>query len=377
MKELEAFKQIEKYFNDQLSPEALTYFEQQLQTDPEMAEYYRQYLQLDSTLRFYGKRKGLKAQLNAIHNEMEATAENQPTAERKVITPFGDKQKRKIFWHQHYATIAVAASVAILTVFGTLMSIDVWRSMGKQQNARYTALRREVEKIKNSQRALVQGYNGADARVAPKPLPANFSGTGFAISSDGYLVTSYHVVKDADSVFIENRAGQRFRVKNIYRDQTHDLAILKIDDADFTSFGSLPYAFKSDLSELGERVYTLGFPREDMVFGEGSLSSKTGFEGDTTSYQISIPLNPGNSGGPLLDSQGNLIGIISGQQLDQQGASFAVKSAYLKQLVEQLSQDSLNVPIKLSTKNSLSWTSRPEQLKKIKDYVFMVKVYNN
>jgi S1-C subfamily serine protease len=124
-------------------------------------------------------------------------------------------------------------------------------------------------------------------------------------------------------------------------------------------------------------VYTLGFPREDMVFGEGSLSSKTGFEGDTTSYQISIPLNPGNSGGPLLDSQGNLIGVISGQQLDQQGASFAVKSAYLKQLVEQLSQDSLEVPIKLSNKNYLAGTSRPDQLKKIKDYVFVIRVYNN
>ena len=377
MKELEAFSQIEKYFNDQLSPEELTRFENQLQTDSEMAEYYRQYLQMDGALRFYSKRKALKEQLNAIHYQMEAKAEVNPAAERKVITPFGDKQKRKIFWNQHYATMAVAASVAILTVFGTLMSIDVWRSMGKQQNARYTALRREVEKIKNSQRAIAKGISGFGTPVANKPIPANFSGTGFAISSDGYLVTSYHVVKDADSVFIENRAGERFRVKNIYRDQTHDLAILKIDDQNFTSFGSLPYAFKSDLSDLGERVYTLGFPREDMVFGEGSLSSKTGFEGDTTSYQISIPLNPGNSGGPLLDSQGNLIGVISGQQLDQQGASFAVKSAYLKQLVEQLSQDSLEVPIKLSNKNYLAGTSRPDQLKKIKDYVFVIRVYNN
>src|SRR5688572_15643528 len=152
MKELEAFSQIEKYFNDQLNPEELTRFENQLQTDPEMAEYYRQYLQMDGALRFYSKRKALKEQLNAIHYQMEAKPEVNPAAERKVITPFGDKQKRKIFWNQHYATMAVAASVAILTVFGTLMSIDVWRSMGKQQNARYTALRREVEKIKNSQR---------------------------------------------------------------------------------------------------------------------------------------------------------------------------------------------------------------------------------
>jgi S1-C subfamily serine protease len=378
MKELEAFSQIEKYSNGQLSPEEMADFKQRLQTDALLADYYRQYQEINGTLRFYSQRKALKNQLEAIHTEMEA---HQPSGMQAInspaVTPAGSLKKRQILWGQHYATMAVAASVAILTVFGTLLSIDVWRSMGKQQNARYTALRREVEKIKNSQRAIIQGISGTDARTSPKPAPANFSGTGFAISSDGYLVTSYHVVKDADSVFVENGTGQRFKVKNIYRDQAHDLAILKIADPNFTSFGALPYAFKGDVSDLGERVFTLGFPREDMVFGEGSLSSRTGFEGDTTAYQISIPLNPGNSGGPLLDNQGNLIGVISGQQLDQQGAAFAIKSAYLKQLIEHLSQDSLEAPIKLSKRNSLAGTSRTQQLEKIKDYVFVVRVYNN
>jgi serine protease Do len=378
MRDLEAFNQIEKYLNGQMRREELADFELRLQTDPELAAYYRDFKEVSGTLHFYAKRQELKTKLNAIHAAIApGVAAEIPPAEKPVMTPFGDKNKRRVFWNQHYATMAVAASVAILTVFGTLLSIDVWRSMGKQQNARYTALRREVEKIKNSQRAIAKGISGIGNPAAVKPIPANFSGTGFAISSEGYLVTSYHVIKGADSVFIENQQGQRFRVKNIYRDQAHDLAILKIDDAAFTSFGSLPYAFKSDLSDLGERVYTLGFPREDMVFGEGSVSSRTGFEGDTTSYQISIPLNPGNSGGPLLDNQGNLIGVISGQQLDQQGASFAVKSAYLKQLVEQLSQDSLDSPIKLSRRNYLAGASRPEQLKKIKDYVFVIRVYNN
>jgi len=378
MKELEAFNQIEKYLNGQMRREELADFELRLQTEPELAAYYRDFKEVSGTLRFYTKRKALQEQLNAIHATMAPnTAAEVTPAEKRVMTPFGGKQKRQVFWNQHYATIAVAASVAILTVFGTLLSIDVWRSMGKQQTARYTALRREVEILKNSQRAIIRGITGTDPKASAKAVPATFSGTGFAISADGYLVTSYHVVKDADSVFIENRSGDRYRVKNIYRDQAHDLAILKVADEGFISFGSLPYAFKSDLSDLGERVFTLGFPREDMVFGEGSLSSRTGFEGDTTSYQISIPLNPGNSGGPLLDNQGNLIGVISGQQLDQQGASFAVKSTYLKQLVEQLSPDSLETPVRLSRRNSLAGIRRPEQLKKIQDYVFVVKVYNN
>lgn len=372
MKKIIAYDWIEKYLNGQLTGEELSNFEQRLQTDPNLAEQLRQYEEVTGALQFHAKRKNLQQQLNNIHAEIEARP-------KPVISPFGNKEKRRIFWNQHYATIAVAASVAILTVFGTLLSVDLWRSMGKQQNARYSALRREVENIKNSQRAIIKGITGNNTKSLPKTdyNPGNFSGTGFVISSDGYLVTSYHVVNGADSVFIENQAGQRYRVKSIYRDQTHDLAILKIADETFTSFGNLPYAFKSSESDLGEKVYTLGYPREDMVFGEGSLSSRSGFEGDTTSYQISIPVNPGNSGGPLLDNQGNLIGVISGKQLDLQGAAFAVKSAYLKQLVEQLSSDSLEAPIKLPKRNTLAGTSRTNQLKKIEDYIFVIKVYNN
>ncbi|WP_026462675.1 S1C family serine protease [Adhaeribacter aquaticus] len=371
MKELEAFKLIENYLNGQLQGDALLDFEHQLETDPVMAEYFKQYKEVTSTLGFYNNRKALKQKLNAIHADLE---ENQAPA----LSPFGNKEKRKFFWNQHYATIAVAASVAILTVFGTLLSVDLWRSMGKQQAARYSALRREVENIKSSQRAIIRDITGSLANPSKEEVnPGNFTGTGFVISPDGYLVTSYHVINGADSVFIENRVGKRYKVKSIFRDKAHDLAILKIEDKEFTSFGTLPYAFKSGDSDLGEKVYTLGYPREDMVFGEGSLSSRSGFEGDTTSYQISIPVNPGNSGGPLMDNQGNLIGVISGKQLDLQGAAFAVKSAYLKQLVEQLSSDSLDAPIKLSKKNSLAGTSRTNQLKKIEDYVFVVKVYNN
>lgn len=370
MRKLVAYEWIEKYLNGQLTGEELSNFEQRLQTDPDLAEQLRQYEEVTGTLRFYAERKDLKLKLNKIHAQLEP----QP---KSVVTPFGNKEKRRIFWNQHYATIAVAASVAILTVFGTLLSVDLWRSLGKQQNARYSALRREVESIKNSQRAIIQGITGKKSKPKANYDPGNFSGTGFVISADGFLVTSYHVINGADSVFIENRAGDRYKVQDIYRDKTHDLAILKIADENFNSFDPLPYAFKDSESDLGERVYTLGYPREDMVFGEGALSSHSGFEGDTTSYQISIPLNPGNSGGPLLDSQGNLIGVISGKQLDLQGASFAVKSAYLKQLVEQLSTDSLNAPIKLSKRNTLAGTSRTNQLKKIEDYVFVIKVYNN
>jgi S1-C subfamily serine protease len=137
----------------------------------------------------------------------------------------------------------------------------------------------------------------------------------------------------------------------------------------------LPYAFKRGLAELGEKVYTLGYPREDLVFNDGSLSARSGFEGDTGFYQISIPVNPGNSGGPLLDDRGNLIGIISGRQADVQSAAFATKSTYLMRLVDSLATAKPAQPYNLPRFNQLTGSTRPQQLRKLQDFVFVVKVY--
>ena len=372
MTERETFVLVERYLAGELSRPEQNDFDQYRQGDPVFAERFRDYQEFFGAMQVYKNRLALKEKLQNIHTtEIEATSE--------TITPPEPVQPPwRIFWNQHFATMAVAASVAVLTVFGSLLSMDAWRSVKKQQNARYSELRREVDQIKRSQRALIQDISGKPAVANSKATlrPASFIGTGFVLSATGYFVTSYHVIKDADSVYIENNKGLRYKVKEVYKDKLHDLAILKIADSNFTSFGHLPYAFKSDAADLGEKVYTLGYPREDMVYGEGSLSSHTGFEGDSSAYQISIPVNPGNSGGPLIDSQGNLIGIISGKQMEQEGTAFAIKSAYLKTLIQDMDQDTLTRPIYLSRRNSLAGLARTQQIKKLQDYVFMVKIYN-
>ncbi|MDX5421822.1 MAG: trypsin-like peptidase domain-containing protein [Hymenobacteraceae bacterium] len=361
MLEYRAYEQIERYLNGQMPAEERAGFEALLHTDARLAEQVREHKQLLQAMQQYGQRQSLKQKLNLIHADMEAEA--------IPATPAG----WKVFWNRHAQTVAVAASVSLLSVFGTLWSVQQLKAPVQQQTARYVELRREVERLKKTQTAIINGINDA---AKPAPRPAAFSGTGFAISADGYLVTSSHVVEGADSVLIENKAGQKFKVAEVYRDQVHDLSILKIDDPAFTGFEKLPYTFKTAESDLGERVYTLGYPREDIVFGEGSLSSTSGFEGDTTAYQISIPLNPGNSGGPLLDDKGNLIGVISGKQAGQEGAAFAIKSAYLLQMIEEFPKTASVLPLTLPRHNTLAGNPRPQQLKKLKDYVFVVKVYN-
>lgn len=361
------YEQIERYLSGAMATEEQAAFEALLHTDFRLFEKVQEHKQLLNAMNHYGQRQSLKQKLNAIHFDMES--------EIKEVAAVTSPSPWKVFWQRHTQTIAVAASVSLLSVFGTLWSVQQLKAPVKQQTARYVELRREVEKIKKEQKAIISGIANFEENK-PTPRSARFIGTGFAISPDGYLLTSSHVVEGADSLIIENKAGLKYKVSTIYRDQQHDLAILKIEDPAFTGFGKLPYTFKTTESELGERVYTLGYPREDIVFGEGALSSASGFEGDTTSYQISIPLNPGNSGGPLLDDKGNLIGIISGKQAGQEGAAFAIKSVYLLQSLAEISSNGTIESISLPKYNNLSGYSRSQQLKKLKDYVFVVKVYN-
>ncbi|MFN6091265.1 MAG: trypsin-like peptidase domain-containing protein, partial [Bacteroidota bacterium] len=151
------------------------------------------------------------------------------------------------------------------------------------------------------------------------------------------------------------------------------LAMLKVKEDSFPGFKEIPFAIKKSISDPGEKVFTLGFPREDLVFGDGSISSYTGYEGDTTAYQISIPVNPGNSGGPLFDNQGNLIGIISGKNESAEGASFAVKSKWINDYINSRNDQN---NILLPTNKFLIGVDRASQIKRIKDVVFMVRVFN-
>ncbi|MCB2409257.1 S1C family serine protease [Hymenobacter lucidus] len=359
--------------------------ERRLAADPNFAQNFADFTQLTSTLHGYGERLATRRKLHAIQADMDAeqavrldgeTLETgHPTMPQLYISPV--ERKLREFWGAHRATAMVAASVAVMAVFATLLGLEWWRAAQQQPSLYgYTVLRREVERIKRTQKAMNRAINQIDGgKTEIETNPGKFSGTGFALTADGYLVTSYHVIQGADSLLIESRDRQRYRAEPVFTDVAHDLAILRIKDQKFNGFGRLPYSFKRGTADLGEKVFTLGYPREDVVFGEGSLSARSGFEGDTAFYQISIPVNPGNSGGPLLDDRGNLIGIISGRQMDMQSAAFATKSSYLMRLVDSLSAAGTAQPYNMPRTNQMSGTTRRQQIRKLQDYVFVVKVY--
>jgi S1-C subfamily serine protease len=106
------------------------------------------------------------------------------------------------------------------------------------------------------------------------------------------------------------------------------------------------------------------------VYGEGYLSAKSGYSGDTASYQISVSVNPGNSGGPVINKNGEVIGIISSKETNSDGVVFAIKSKNIYKALDEIKKDET---IKLPSGKALKGIDRVQQIKKMEDCVFMVK----
>lgn len=352
--EQKLIERIENYLEGKLSPQESIDFDELCSKDPSFSYKLIEHQKLIQHLSDYANRKQLIAHTEEAYQQLDiSTMKEALSASSKI----------KMLWHKYAVSMAVAASVALITVTATLVTTGYF---SKSSVNTYSMLRRDVNTVKQVQ------YK----KISEKPVnPGRFGGTGFAISANGYVVTNYHVIKGTDSVYIQNIEGQSFKVKQVYIDPACDLAVLQIVDPNFKPFTTLPYSFKKSAADLGDDVFTIGFPDDKSVYGRGYLSSRTGYAGDTLAYQVSIPVNPGNSGGPLLDNRGNIIGIISGKQTQLDGVAFAIKSKFILKSLATISQDSLDNKLILSNKNTLERLVRKDQIKKMQKYIFMVKAY--
>ncbi len=201
------------------------------------------------------------------------------------------------------------------------------------------------------------------------------TGTGFALHPSGLIVTNYHVIENGKSIKIRGIKGDfnaTFDAKVLISDRTNDLAILKVEG--ISELGSLPYGFRNNVADVGENIFVLGYPLlstmgDEIKLTNGIVSAKSGFMGDVTSYQVSAPVQPGNSGGPLFDTQGNLIGVINAKHLDAENATYGIKSNYLANLIQ-----SLDTPPILKWNNVISNKPLSQQVQEIKKFVYIIEV---
>jgi len=234
-------------------------------------------------------------------------------------------------------------------------------------------LSREIQVQKAKLNNLTNETRQMKGSIIPPDAPMKLGGTGFLVDAKGYLVTNAHVIKDARHIIIQSNKGQEFKVVPVFTDYERDLAILKVEDDNFKPYDNLPYGFRKSGTDLGEQIFTLGFPKDEIVYGEGYLSSETGYKSDTLTYMISIAADHGNSGGPVLNKNGDVIGILTDKS--EGGGVFAVKSRYIFKTVENLKKDSAFANIKLTTTNSIKTLIREQQVKKVNSCVFLIKSY--
>lgn len=366
---------IERYRNGEMSPQEITFFEELKKNNPDID-------QLAAEHNFFLGELDKLSEIKAFKNTL-GEVENKLTNEG-IISEKNSKGKAKIayLWNRYRRTIAVAAAIAGIVSISTATIVSMY-SENKKVSAITPLVDHKINQIEKKINQIETKINDASATVpipAKPKFKADFRATGFLVDGNGYIITNTHVVDDARNIIVENRKGEQFYAKVIYANKITDLAILKVSDTSFKKVTNLPYTFPKYSAELGEHIFTLGYPREEVVYGEGYLSAKSGYFGDTSSYQISISANPGNSGGPVINKNGEIIGIISSKETNADGVVFAIKSKNIYDALQELKDNppvndtsKTESSIKLPSLNSLKGLEREKQIQKLEDFVYKVK----
>lgn len=212
-------------------------------------------------------------------------------------------------------------------------------TLSKEQVAAGQALAREFTRRRDSQ------LNGDNMNTDGFPVLPTATGTGFFITQDGYLISNFHVIKDARQIRLVTKLG--LVVAEVIKvDAANDLALLKTKG----TFSALPI-ISSRSVRLGSMVSTVGFPNVSLQgfspkLAKGEIASLAGAQDDPRFFQISVPIQPGNSGGALVDELGNVIGVVSAK-LDSatavvttgalpENVNYAVKSSLVLNLLESI-----------------------------------------
>lgn len=368
MDEIILIEAVERYINGEMTQQEQVFFEDLRKNNAEVDQLVVEHAYFLEGLEKYATIKSFKHTLQEVDTKLTAegvTAIPELTGKAKMIN----------LWQKYKRSIAVAASIAgFISLLTSGLMVTYTKKNG---NEYYSQL---VEKINqtNQQLIILNSSKNNGATKVPD-VKVDYRATGFLIDGNGYLVTNAHVLNKMKNVYVENSKGEYFSAQNIYVDNNLDLAILKIDDTAYKVITNLPFTIKKNNADLGEQFFTLGFPRNEIVYGEGYVSAKSGSDGDSTAYQLTVSANPGNSGGPVINRNGELIGIITAKDSKADGVVYAAKAKNIFTLIEQLKKDDSTKyrNIKMPASNDLKKMDRVQQVKKMEDVVFMVVGSNN
>lgn len=345
-----------------LSAEEVSVLEGKKATDPAFEQEYEETYNLIISLNAAGQTRRYCAMLKDI-------SVGNATTKRISLT--------KIISFPYLRTAAVAAGIALLT-----STLTVWTMRHREPKVAAVGaiqdLRREVKSLKQNQqeqqKQIATIKDSKEVASGEVQLPASqYGGTGFALTNDGYLITSYHVTDGADSLYVQTRNGRNYKAQVVAFEPGADVAVLKIEKDGFRfGKGDLPYTFASGKASLGARIYSLGFPQDEIVYNEGYIASRNGYEGDSSQYRLEIAAGPGQSGAPVADEHGNIVAIIKSRDTQAEGTTYAVSSRALLRLLKSLPK---GMKLNLPHTNHLAGLSREQQIEALQDYTCVVKVF--
>ena len=248
---------------------------------------------------------------------------------------FGDGVIKDYVQAYKWVNLASAQGLEVAKQFLPILELQ----MSRNQIAEAQRLAREFKPGKAAETApFLPGATTVDS------FPTS-SGTGFFITDDGFFVTAAHVVIGAAQFRLITSTGL-LTARLVKLDSANDLALLKADG----HFSILPIASSRGV-KLGSTVATVGFPNTGMQgfapkLAKGEIASLTGSQDDPRYFQISVAVQPGNSGGALVDERGNVVGVVSAKldaatTLATTGAlpenvNYAVKSSFLLGFLESV-----------------------------------------
>lgn len=229
----------------------------------------------------------------------------------------------------------------------------------------------------------IKMYPSADISAATTIDGIKATGSGFVVSSDGVIATNNHLIEDANriEIHLNNEFGtNKYSASILLKDESNDVALLKIDDDEFKGFNALPYSI-FQTTEIGEDVFTIGYPLNSLMgdnykVTNGIISSNSGLKDDVRFIQMTTPIQPGNSGGPLFNKDGNVVGLTTSKLNETavgtsiENVNYAIKAAYLINIYNMLPNKE-----QLSKTSTLTGKDLKDQVKVLKNYVCLIKVY--
>lgn len=202
--------------------------------------------------------------------------------------------------------------------------------------------------------------------------------TGFAVDKNT-IITCYHGFHTIQhKIFVKGLNGDFNKAykANLYKyDKENDIAVLKLEDSNaIQNFSPLPFANK-ELS-LADDVFVLGYPMsnvmgEEIKLTDGIVSSTSGHAEDPTAYQISAPIQPGNSGSPLFDKNANVLGMVYSQISGSDNVGYALKLKYLNNFLAKNS-----ISINKQNENSYKDLSYLDKINKVKNSILLIEIHD-